>query len=106
MKFFVNLAQMCVGDVSVDLSGADVGVAEHGLDGAEVGTVHEKVGGKGMAQSVRRHMFRDAGEASVFFDNSFYASCGDAAVVTRIRWGAFVFGVIQEKRRQRIGASV
>ncbi len=32
---------MLVGDVSVNLGGGDVGVAEHGLDGAEVGAVHE-----------------------------------------------------------------
>ncbi len=31
---------MLVGDVGVDLGGGDVGVAEHRLDGAEVGAVH------------------------------------------------------------------
>ena len=39
---------MGVGDVGVDLGGGDVGMAEHGLDGAEVGAVHEEVGGEGV----------------------------------------------------------
>lgn len=40
---------MLVGDVGVDLGGGDVGVAEHGLDGTNVGTVHEQVGSKAVA---------------------------------------------------------
>ncbi len=46
MEFFVDFAKVGVGDVSVDLGGGDVGVAEHGLDAAEVGAVHEEVGGE------------------------------------------------------------
>ena len=42
----MGFAEVLVGDVGVDLGGADVGVAEHALDGAEVGTVHEQVGGE------------------------------------------------------------
>ena len=34
--------------MSVNLSSGDVGVAEHGLNRAEIGAVHEKIGGKGM----------------------------------------------------------
>ena len=41
MKFLVNVTEMFIGDVSVNLCGADVGVAEDGLDGAEVGAVAE-----------------------------------------------------------------
>jgi len=37
----VDFSEVLIGDVGVDLGGADVGVAEHGLDGAEVGAVHE-----------------------------------------------------------------
>lgn len=36
MDFF----EMLVGDVGVDLGGRNVGMAEHGLDGANVGAVH------------------------------------------------------------------
>ena len=46
MEFGVNFAEVLVGDVSVDLGGGDVGVAEETLDGAEIGTVHEEVGGE------------------------------------------------------------
>ena len=40
MKFVVDFFEVGVGDVSVDLSGGDVGVAEHGLDSTEVGAIH------------------------------------------------------------------
>lgn len=49
MVFFVGFAEVGVGDVGVDLGGGDVGVAEHALDGADVGAVHEEVGGEGMS---------------------------------------------------------
>lgn len=45
----MNFAEVGVGDVGVDLGGGDVGVAEHGLDAAEVGAVHEEVGGEGVS---------------------------------------------------------
>lgn len=35
--------------MGVDLGSGDVGVAEHGLDGAEIGAVHEEIGGEAMA---------------------------------------------------------
>lgn len=41
MELFVNLAKMGVGDMSVDLGGGNVGVAEQSLDGAEIGAVHK-----------------------------------------------------------------
>lgn len=41
MKTLVNLTEMGIGDMGIDLGGADVGVAEKRLDGAEIGTVHE-----------------------------------------------------------------
>ena len=39
MEFFVYIAQVFVGDVGVDLGGADVGVAEESLDGTQVSAV-------------------------------------------------------------------
>ncbi len=56
----MNLAEMGVGDVGVDLGRADVGVAEHGLDTAEVGAVHEEVGGERVAKGVWSDVFGDA----------------------------------------------
>ena len=42
-------------DVGVDLRGADVGMAQHGLDGPEVGPVVQQVGGEGVAQDMGTH---------------------------------------------------
>ena len=67
MDFF----EVGVGDVGVDLGGGDVGVAEHGLDGADVGAVHEEVGGEAVAEGVRGDVFGDVGEFGVFLDDAF-----------------------------------
>ncbi len=40
---------MLVGDVGVNLGGGNVGVAEHGLNGADIGAIHEEVGGEAVA---------------------------------------------------------
>ena len=39
MKFLVNFAQVFIGDVGVDLGGADGGVAKQGLDRTDVRSV-------------------------------------------------------------------
>jgi len=49
----------------IDLGRRDVGVAEHFLDGAEVGPALEQVGGKGMAEGMRRDGLLDAGSVDV-----------------------------------------
>ena len=41
MKLLEDVAQVLVGDVGVDLCGADVAVAQHALDTAQVGSVHQ-----------------------------------------------------------------
>ncbi len=41
VEFVMHFFEMLVGDVGVDLGSGDVGVAEHGLDGTDVGAVHE-----------------------------------------------------------------
>jgi len=73
---------MGVGDVGVDLGRADVGVAEHGLDAAEVGAVHEEVGGERVAQSVWSDVFGDAGEFGVVVDDALDAAGSETAEVT------------------------
>lgn len=40
METVVDFFEMGVGDVGINLGGADVGVAEHRLYGAEIGAVH------------------------------------------------------------------
>lgn len=41
VELLMHRFQVRVGDVGVDLSRSDVAVAEHGLDGAQVGAVHQ-----------------------------------------------------------------
>ena len=97
---------MGVGDVGVDLGGGDVGMAEHGLDGAEVGAVHEEVGSKRVAQGVRADVLGDAGKAGVFFDDAFDAAGGDAAEIAGSVWVASVFRIVEKKWGEGIGASI
>ena len=65
MEFLVDRSEVWVGDVGVDLGGGDVAVAEQGLDGAQVGAIHQEVGGKGVAQGVRADMLGDAGQQGI-----------------------------------------
>ncbi len=53
MIFVVDFFKVRVGDMSVDLGGGNVSVAEHSLDGAEVGAVHEEIGSETVTQGVR-----------------------------------------------------
>jgi len=39
MKFFMDVAEVAVGDMGVDLGSADVGVAQEGLDRAQVSAI-------------------------------------------------------------------
>jgi hypothetical protein len=39
MEFFVSIAELLVGYMSIDLGGCDIGVAEEHLDTAEVSAV-------------------------------------------------------------------
>ena len=50
----MHIAQSIARNVCVDLSGADVGVAEKFLDDTQVGAVLQQMRGKTMAESVRR----------------------------------------------------
>ena len=50
----MNLFEPGAGDVSVDLRGGNVGVAEHRLDGTKIGAAFEQMGREGMAQVMGR----------------------------------------------------
>ena len=52
-------------DMGVDFGGEDALVAEHFLDGAQVGAVFDEVGGKGVAEGMRRYFLGNAGLHSV-----------------------------------------
>jgi len=59
MKLMVRLREAVGADVRVDLRRADIGVAEHFLDGAEVGAAIVEVGGEAVPQHVGRHVLAD-----------------------------------------------
>ena len=60
VELLVNALEAGCLDMGVDLGGGDIGVAEHFLDGAEVGAVLEEVGCEGVTQGVRRYSARDS----------------------------------------------
>ena len=78
----MDFAKVLVGDVGVDLGGGNVGVAEHGLNGAEIGAVHEEVGGEGVTEGVRGDVLGDAGGAGATFDNALNAAGGEATIIS------------------------
>lgn len=102
----MDLFEVLVGDVGVDLGGGDVGVAEHGLDGADVGAVHEEVGGEAVAEGVGGDVFGDASEFGVFLDDALDGTGGEAAVVAASVDFLEVAAVVEEKRGEGIGAGV
>src|SRR4029077_15614778 len=68
MKLFVHLLQPSPRDVRVDLRRRDVGVPEHHLYGAQIGTVFQQMRGEGVPEHVRRDAAGEAGLASVLRD--------------------------------------
>lgn len=104
VEFFVNFAEVGVGDMSINLSGADVTMAEHGLNGAQIGAVHQEVGGEGMTEGMGSDMLSDTGEASVFFNDAFDGTGSEATEIARSIGGLPVFAVIEKKGRERIRA--
>lgn len=106
MEFVVDFFEMLVGDVGVDLGGGDVGVAEHSLDGAEIGAVHEEVSGEAVAQSVGRNVLGDAGGAGVFLDDAFNGAAGETAIIARGVGGREVFTIIEKEGSEGIGAGI
>lgn len=70
----MNLAKTLVCDMRVDLRCGDRGVAEEGLDGADVGTVSEQVRCERMPQRVRGDVLRDTGGTRVVIDDALDAA--------------------------------
>lgn len=90
--------------MGVDLGGGDVGVAEHGLDGAEVGAVHEEVSGEAVAEGVGGDVLGDASGFGIFFDDAFDGAGGEAAVVAGGVEGVEAARVVEEEGGEGIGA--
>ena len=100
----MDFTEVGVGNVGVDLGGADVRVTEEGLDGAKVGAINKKVGGERVAQGVRGNMFGDAGEARVFFNDALNRAGSKATVVAGGVGNAGVAAVVEEERLEGIVA--
>lgn len=69
MKFFMDFFESILIDVGVDLGSGDVGMAKHELDGSQVSTMGQEVGGKGVTQHVRGDGFPDAGRSCRLLDD-------------------------------------
>lgn len=106
MKTLVNFAEVGVGDVGVDLSGGDVGVAEKALDGAEVSAIHNEVGSKGVTKGVGGDVFGDAGDAGIFLNDALNRTGSKAAKIARGGDGLLVAGVVEEEGGESVGASI
>ena len=50
VKFFMNRVESLLIDVSIDLRGGDIGMAEQFLNDAQVGATAEQVGSEAVAQ--------------------------------------------------------
>lgn len=72
-------------------------MAEEGLDGAKVGTVHEEVGRERMAKSVRSNVFSNSGSAGVFFYNALNRAGSEATVVSGSVGRREIMGVVKEE---------
>ena len=69
MKRLVHFFELFVRHVGIDLRSGDRGMAEHLLDGADVGAVCDEISREGMAQGVRMDVFHDAGfQGAMFHD--------------------------------------
>lgn len=104
MKLFVDFAEVRVSDVSVNLGGANVGVAKHSLDAAEVGAVHQEVGGEGVAEGVRGDVFGDAGGSCVVVDDALDGAGGEATEVAAGVDGVEVVRVVKKEGRKAVVA--
>src|ERR1039458_10719433 len=80
MILMVDVAQTLGGDVGIDFSRADAGMAEQLLNDAQVGAVIEQMGGKAVAQHVGGDVAGDAGPAGAVFDAQAQSHGGE--------WGA------------------
>lgn len=106
VEFLVNFFEVGVGDVGIDLGSGDVGVAEHGLDGAEIGAIHKEVGGKTMAESVRGDMLGDAGKLGISLDDALDGAGSETPIIAGGVDGLEIFTVIKEEGSEGIGAGV
>ena len=61
MRFVVDILELLADKVRIDLRRGDVRMAEHFLNGVDIGAVFQQMRREGMAQRVRRDRLFDAG---------------------------------------------
>ncbi len=65
--------------MGVDLGGGDIAVPQHRLNRAQVGAIHQHVGGERVAQGVGSDVLSDARCLSIFTDDSLDRAGGQTA---------------------------
>ena len=94
MKLRQSVAQQLVGNMRIDFRRAHAGMAEHLLDGQEVGAAFQKMGREAVAEGVWADVFSDAvALGKVFHDEENHLSreaCSTAVEEHRV--GEFGFG--------------
>lgn len=72
MELVQHLPQVIPIEMGVDLGGGDAFVSQHFLDGTQVGTTFDKVGGKTVPEGVRADVFLEPDTLNLFFDDEKY----------------------------------
>ena len=73
----MDLSEPCVGNMGVNLRGADVGVTEKLLNNSKVGSVVQQMSGKTVAEHVRGDIAADAGELNALLDSKPESHAGE-----------------------------
>ena len=69
MKFVMYSRQPSAVDVSINFGSTDIGVSEHFLNRAQIGTVGKQVSGETVAQGMRMDIFSYSRAESGIFDD-------------------------------------
>ena len=78
VEFFVDVAEVTVGDVCINLRRVDRGVTEELLDRTNVGAVTQEVGRECVTKRVRSNDARDAGARHISFQMPLHIARDDA----------------------------
>ena len=61
MRFVVNILELLFYKLGVDLSGGDIRMSQHLLNGVDIGAVFQQMGREGVAQRVRGNILFNVG---------------------------------------------
>ncbi len=70
VKTIMDFFEVGIGNVGIDLGGRNVGMPKHSLNRAEIGAIHEEVGSKTVTKCMRRNVFCNSREFSIFLDDA------------------------------------